>query len=110
VGEELGRGASSVVYRDYDPFANRDVAIKVFDPTGFSSDEQRRKFSKLFMTEAAMVGKLNHPHIVNIYDGVMDGEMDYIVMELASGTALDARAEVGKRLAFANTRLAYLVS
>jgi serine/threonine protein kinase len=98
VREELGRGASSVVYRGYDPFANRDVAIKVFNPTGFSNDEQRRKFSKLFMTEAAMVGKLNHPHIVNIYDGVVDGEMDYIVMELVNGTALDTYAEMDKLL------------
>ena len=98
VREELGRGANSVVYRGYDPFANRDVAIKVFNPTGFSNDEQRKKFSKLFMTEAAMVGKLNHPHIVNIYDGVVDGEMDYIVMELVEGKALDEHAEVDKLL------------
>jgi eukaryotic-like serine/threonine-protein kinase len=98
VREELGRGASSVVYRGYDPFTNRDVAIKVFNPTGFSNDEQRKKFSKLFMTEAAMVGKLNHPHIINIYDGVVDGEMDYIVMELVEGKALDEHAEVDKLL------------
>jgi len=98
VREELGRGASSVVYRGYDPFTNRDVAIKVFNPTGFSNDEQRKKFSKLFMTEAAMVGKLNHPHIINIDDGVVDGEMDYIVMELVEGKALDEHAEVDKLL------------
>ena len=89
VRSELGRGATSVVYKGFDPFANRDVAIKLFNPEGFANDEQRKKFSKLFITEAAMAGKLNHPHIVNIYDAVVDGEQDYIVMELVSGKALD---------------------
>ena len=87
--EEIGRGATSVVYRGLDPFANREVAIKVFDPAGFTSEEQRRKVEKMFLTEAAMVGKLNHPHIVSIYDAVVDGEQNYIVMEFIQGTALD---------------------
>ena len=95
---QLGRGATSVVYHARDPFANRDVAIKVFNPAGFSNDTERKKFSKLFMTEAAMVGKLNHPHIINIYDAVVDGDMDYIVMELATGTALDTYDTADKLL------------
>ena len=95
---ELGRGATSVVYLGHDPFAEREVAIKVFNPAGFSSDEERKKFSKLFMMEAAMAGKLNHPHIVSIYDAVVDGDMDYIVMELVTGTALDIYATPDKLL------------
>jgi eukaryotic-like serine/threonine-protein kinase len=93
VFNELGRGATSVVYRAIDPFTNREVAIKVFNPAGFSSDDQRRKFEKLFVTESAMVGKLNHPHIVNIFDASVEGEEHYIVMELVRGTGLDAHAE-----------------
>ncbi|HEY3325992.1 MAG TPA: serine/threonine-protein kinase [Novimethylophilus sp.] len=92
VFDELGRGATSVVYRGIDPFTNRDVAIKVFNPAGFANDDQRRKFEKLFMTEAAMVGKLNHPHVVNIFDASVEGEQLYIVMELVRGTALDEHA------------------
>lgn len=90
---ELGRGATSVVYRGIDPFTNREVAIKVFNPAGFSSDEQRHKFEKLFVTEAAMVGKLNHPHVVNILDASVEGEHHYIVMELVKGSALDEHAD-----------------
>jgi len=93
VVSELGRGATSVVYQCHDPFANRDVAVKLFNPDGFASDEQRKKFSRLFIAEAAMAGKLNHPHIVNIYDAVVDGEQDYIVMEIVTGKALDRHAD-----------------
>lgn len=98
VFEELGRGATSVVYRGVDPFTTRDVAIKVFNPAGFANDDQRRKFEKLFVTEAALVGKLNHPHIVNIFDASVDGLQHYIVMELVKGTALDEHAEPDKLL------------
>ena len=98
VFNELGRGATSVVYRAVDPFTNREVAIKVFNPAGFSSDDQRRKFEKLFVTESTMVGKLNHPHIVNIFDASVEGEQHYIVMELVRGTGLDAHAEPGTLL------------
>ncbi len=87
--DELGRGATSVVYRSIDPFSSREVAIKVFNPAGFSSEEQRRKFERLFVTEAAMVGKLNHPHVVNILDASVEGEHHYIVMELVHGQSLD---------------------
>lgn len=89
VTRELGRGTTSVVYLGHDPFGDREVAIKVFNPAGFANEDERKKFSKLFVTEAAMVGKLNHPHIVSIYDAVVDGDTDYIVMELISGKALD---------------------
>lgn len=82
-----------MVYRGIDPFTNREVAIKIFNPAGFSSDEQRRKFEKLFVTEAAMVGKLNHPHIVNILDASIEGDHHYIVMELVKGRALDEHAD-----------------
>lgn len=96
--DELGRGATSVVYRGTDPFTNRDVAIKIFNPAGFSSDEQRRQFEKLFVTEAALVGKLNHPHIVNIFDASVEGEHHYIVMELVKGKALDEFADTERLL------------
>ena len=60
---ELGRGATSSVYRARDTFAERDVAIKIFnhatDDPAFGG-----KHRSAFLTEAALVGKLEHPHIV----------------------------------------------
>ena len=95
---DLGRGATSVVYRRYDPFAKRYVAVKVFNHDGFTSNEERKKFTKLFLTEASIVGKINHPHIVAVYDAVIDGEADYIVMELVNGAALDAHGQASTLL------------
>ena len=81
---ELGRGATNVVYRA-DPFAKRNVAVKVFNLDGFTSNEERKKFTKLFLTEALIAGRINHPHIVAVYDAVIDGEVDYIVIESVNG-------------------------
>lgn len=95
---ELGRGTTSVVYRGQDPFADREVAIKVFNPSGFSDDDERKRFSKLFLAESSIAGKLNHPHIVNIYDAVINSDEAYIVMEIVTGTALDEYAVADKLL------------
>jgi len=64
------------------------VAIKVaLGVEGMGEDEARR-FEKLFLNEAAMVGKLSHPNIVGVFDAVVEGEMRYIVMEYVSGGSL----------------------
>lgn len=90
---ELGRGATSQVYLGHDPFANRKVAIKVFH-FGESGDEAARNMQrKGFLAEAALVGKLTHPHIVEIYDAATEGDTSYVVMEYVAGGALDQHAD-----------------
>jgi hypothetical protein len=42
----------------------------------------------LFLNEAAMFGKLSHPNIVAVYDAVVEGEQQYIVMEWVGGGSL----------------------
>ena len=97
---ELGRGATSIVYRGKDPFASREVAIKVFHPEAINNPIERARFSKLFVKEASIAGKLNHPHIVNIYDAVVDAneQSGYIVMEMVRGSSLDEYAIQDKLL------------
>ena len=63
---ELGRGATSVVYLARDPFANREVALKLIKNQAQHSTDMRRRFRKVFLNEAALVGKLFHPHILAI--------------------------------------------
>jgi len=88
VSGELGRGATAVVYLGEDQFNDRKVAIKVaMGDEGMGEDEARR-FEKLFLNEAAMVGKLSHPNIVGVYDAVVEGELRYIVMEYVGGGSL----------------------
>jgi serine/threonine protein kinase len=90
VRKKLGEGASSEVYLCLDPFANRDVAVKVvFEDRLKDGDEPGKLSKKLFVTEASLAGKLQHPHIVQIYDAVVDTGMSYIVMEYVPGGTLE---------------------
>jgi len=86
---ELGRGSCGVVYKGFDPFVLRDVAIKILaqDPAKFAaaSVEQGRAS---FFTEARAAGMLQHPHIVSLYDAGIEGELCYIVMEYIDGDTL----------------------
>src|SRR5689334_11977385 len=87
--KEIGKGATSSVYHAYDPFQNRQVAIKVVLPEALGDKEHGRRYRKLFVTEASLAGKLSHPHIVGIFDAVADDEASYIVMEYVDGTTLE---------------------
>ncbi|MGH8751098.1 MAG: protein kinase domain-containing protein [Burkholderiales bacterium] len=86
---ELGKGATSVVYLANDPFASRQVAIKLVDSRSLRDKLQGRRFKKLFLTEASLVGKLSHPHLVAIYDAVAEEHLSYIVMEYVAGGTLE---------------------
>jgi serine/threonine protein kinase len=90
VVRKLGEGATSEVYLCHDPFANREVAIKVVFPDSLTDAENRNLFKKLFVTEASLAGKLAHPHIVQIYDAVVDEGLSYVVMEYIDGGTLEA--------------------
>ena len=86
---ELGRGATGKVYLADDPFAKRKVAIKVAFPDALKGDEDAALYKSMFLNEAALAGKLNHPHIVQIYDAVVEDKYSYIVMEYVDGGTLE---------------------
>ena len=85
---ELGRGSSAIVYRAEDPFNDRLVAIKVEHVDKATDTEEAERFRKLFVNEASLAGKLNHPNIVAVYDAVVDQGIRYIVMEHVPGGSL----------------------
>lgn len=86
---KLGEGATSIVYLGYDDFARRDVALKVISQAALQDREKGQRYRHLLITEASLVGKLNHPHIVQIYDAVVQEESSYIVMEYVPGGTLE---------------------
>jgi serine/threonine protein kinase len=86
---EIGRGATSVVYLARDAFANREVAIKVIKNQPLEEVDLKRRYRRVFLNEAALVGKLFHPHILSIYDAVSDDHLSYIVMEYVKGKTLE---------------------
>jgi len=95
---KLGEGATSEVYQCRDPFNDRDVAVKVAFPETFQDPERGRLYKKLFLTEASLAGKLQHPHICQIYDAVADEDLHYLVMEFVDGGTLEKYCRVDSLL------------
>jgi serine/threonine protein kinase len=95
---EIGSGATSRVFLARDPFAERDVAIKVLEFAKDVDRETERMMHKAFVAEASLAGKLNHPHIVDIYDAVVEPDRSYLVMEYVPGKTLDEHASPGSLL------------
>ena len=85
---ELGQGASAVVYLAEDSFNDRKVALKLARSNADMGEEESKRFERLFLNEASLAGKLNHPNIVGVYDAVVEGDQRYIVMEFVPGGSL----------------------
>lgn len=83
---EVGRGACGLVFKGFDPFVQRDVAIKIAysESGGQASSHGERNF----FAEARAAGMLAHPHIVSLYDAGIEGNFNYIVMEYIDGDTL----------------------
>jgi len=83
--KQLGRGAAAMVYLARDSFDGREVALKVIKPEFFQHPEFQRVYRPQFQVEASLAGKLDHPHIVAIYDAVLNDEQGYLAMEYVPG-------------------------
>jgi serine/threonine protein kinase len=81
LGDRLGSGGMSSVYKATDRVLERTVAVKVL-AEHLSDDE---KFVARFRREALAVAKLIHPNIVQVYDTGVDPDRHYIVMEYVEG-------------------------
>jgi eukaryotic-like serine/threonine-protein kinase len=89
IQEQVGRGSMGIVYKGHDPFADRDVAVKVALSDSLNDKESGERYRKMFFNEAHTAGTLKHPNIVEILDAGVeesdDGDHCYIVMELIEG-------------------------
>ena len=82
--KRLGRGSMGTVYKAQQLRLGRDVAIKILAP--FLAENEA--YVRRFMKEARVVGKLNHPNIVQGFDaGQVDG-IWYFAMEYVEGATL----------------------
>jgi eukaryotic-like serine/threonine-protein kinase len=81
-----------IVYKAHDELMDRHVAIKTMAGDMAGSPELRKRFSQ----EARLAARLNHPHIIKIFDmGESDGHI-YIAMELLEGQDLKAYIRTGR--------------
>jgi serine/threonine protein kinase len=82
---EVGHGSTGSVYLSHDPYFHRDIAIKVYNISS-NDDAQRATIArKMFFNEAHMVGMLQHPNILPIYDAGEENNQYYVVMEHIQG-------------------------
>ncbi|RZU01229.1 serine/threonine-protein kinase [Rivibacter subsaxonicus] len=86
---KLGEGATSEVFLGHDDFNDRPVAIKRSRPQALADgSEGSGHQARFFAAEAALVGRLQHPNVVQLYDAVPDPAGPYLVMEYVAGTTL----------------------
>ena len=82
---KVGKGSTGMVYLSHDPYYRRDVAIKVYNIEEDADADRAKVSRKMFFNEAHMVGMLQHPNILPIYDaGEEDGQY-YVVTEHIQG-------------------------
>jgi len=88
ITEELGRGATGVVYAGDDPVIHRKVAIKVIHFDSLLGGTDATSMRERLFREARLAGLLSHPGIATIFDvGECDGRA-YIAMERVWGPSL----------------------
>jgi serine/threonine-protein kinase len=88
IGARVARGGMASVYEATDTRLDRTVAVKVMHP-GLGDDGD---FAERFVREARAAAKLNHPHVVGVYDqgdDTSDGQDTvFLVMEYVPGHTL----------------------
>jgi len=85
LGERIGTGGYGVVYRATQSTVEREVAIKIILP----KFADRPEFIRRFEAEAQLVARLEHPHIVPLYDYWREPGVAYLIMRMLRGGSLE---------------------
>lgn len=109
----IGSGGAACVYLAFDPVMEREVAVKLFRPDELGVDETAEQFH----CELKALGRLEHPHILPIYDSGAKNDVPFLIMryadrgsfkdEIARGLPSMSRIftvffQVGRALAYAH--------
>lgn len=87
--EEIGRGTVGTVYRARQVSLDKEVALKLLNPSFRTNPEMVEQFKR----EAKSAAKINHPHVVTAIDaGESDGR-SYLAMEYVAGETLKSKVE-----------------
>jgi serine/threonine protein kinase/WD40 repeat protein len=81
---ELGRGGLGIVYLAHDPQLGRKVALKIPRFEALMDEGLRARF----LREAEAAARLNHPHLIALYEVGEDGTICYLASEYCSGPTL----------------------
>lgn len=89
--EEIGKGGMATVYRAHQATVDRDVAIKVINRSILHDGNALARFQR----EARLIARLEHPHILPVYDFDGTHEPPYIVMRYLDGGTLKDIIKLG---------------
>jgi WD40 repeat protein len=84
--ERVGAGGFGAVFRAEQPLVGREVAIKIILPQYANHPD----FIRRFEVEARVIARLEHPHIIPLYDYWRDPDGAYLVMRYLRGGSLRA--------------------
>lgn len=84
LGEPLGRGGTATVYRALDRELLVERAVKLLTVAPRYRAGLRRRLKR----EAQAMAALDSAHLLRVYDVGVDGDHDYVVMDLAEGGSL----------------------
>ena len=90
---ELGQGGMATVYLAHDVRHDRQVAVKVLRP-----ELSLELGADRFVREIHLAARLNHPHIMPLFDSGEAGGFLYYVMPVVEGESLRERLQQAKRL------------
>ena len=88
VSSQIAAGGFGVIFKGWDPFIKRPVAIKMCA----SPDEEVRQ---RFQQEAQFVGNLVHRNITLVFDFGVENDIPYIVQEFLTGYDLEPLVQAG---------------
>lgn len=101
--KELHRGKHSVSYSAVDPVMNRQLVVKAVEllPANprLSADE-RKRVEQAFVRQAQAAGRLQHPHIVTVFDAGLSHAFGFLVIERVNGHLLSELIGAGVRPSF----------
>jgi serine/threonine protein kinase len=104
IEEFLGAGGMAAVYRAYHEGMGREVALKVLAAALAGDQAFRARFGR----EAHLVAKVEHPHIIPVYEAGQERGVPFIAMRLVRGG--DLRAIVSREGAMSPVRAAAFLS
>ncbi len=91
IGNRIGEGRFGIVYRGRQTTVGRDVALKAIRPE-YANDPE---FLRRFEAEAQLVARLEHPHIVPLYNYWRELDTAYLAMRLLRGGSLRESLHLG---------------
>ncbi|MEU5193027.1 protein kinase [Streptomyces scabiei] len=84
----IGQGGMGRVWRATDEMLDRQVAVKEMRIDGLDPEDSRTRRERT-LREARATARIDHPHVVRVYDVVDAGDRLWIVMELVDGRSLE---------------------